>query len=37
MIAAQLEKYRIDWNFIPPAGPYFGGFYEAGVKTIWKR
>ncbi|KAH8345361.1 hypothetical protein KR059_002277, partial [Drosophila kikkawai] len=33
-IAAQLEKDRIDWHFIPPAGPHFGGIWEAGVNSI---
>ncbi|XP_032575009.1 uncharacterized protein LOC116801159 [Drosophila sechellia] len=33
-IAAQLEKDRIDWHFIPPAGPHFGGIWEAGVKSM---
>lgn len=25
---------QIEWNFIPPASPHFGGLWEAGVKSM---
>ncbi|XP_044571170.1 uncharacterized protein LOC123257198 [Drosophila ananassae] len=33
-IASQLQKERIQWHFIPPASPHFGGIWEAGVKSM---
>ena len=28
------ETYRVDWEFIPPGSPWFGGFYERLIKEV---
>lgn len=33
-IEAILAKDRIEWKFIPPASPHFGGIWESGVKSL---
>lgn len=35
-IETQLAKQRIEWKYIPPCSPHFGGLWEAAVK-IMKR
>ena len=28
------EHEGITWSFSPPSGPHFGGFWEAGIKSV---
>ena len=33
-------KTQLNWDFIPPNSPHFGGLWKAGVKSLknhWKR
>jgi len=33
-IQTQLSKQRIEWSFIPPRAPNFGGSWESAVKIV---
>lgn len=34
MISKNLADRQIQWHFIPPRSPHFGGLWEAGVKSL---
>ncbi|XP_014241346.1 uncharacterized protein LOC106662057 [Cimex lectularius] len=33
-IDVQMVKQSIEWSFIPPSAPHFGGLWEAAVKSL---
>ncbi|GFU82334.1 hypothetical protein TNCV_4149011 [Trichonephila clavipes] len=33
-ISYYLSKYSIDWHFIPPSSPHFGGIWESGIRSV---
>lgn len=33
-IAQSLSKEQVEWTFIPPGAPHFGGVWESGVKSV---
>ncbi|XP_011858599.1 PREDICTED: uncharacterized protein LOC105556138 [Vollenhovia emeryi] len=36
-IESELAEHRIEWRFIPPRAPHFGGLWEAAVKSTKKH
>ena len=33
-IGCKLAQRSVEWNFIPPGAPHFGGLWESGVKRV---
>ncbi|GFV70433.1 integrase catalytic domain-containing protein [Trichonephila clavipes] len=33
-ISYYLSKSSIDWHFIPPSSPHFGGIWESGIRSV---
>lgn len=33
-ISSHLSRQGVEWRFIPPRSPHFGGLWEAGVKSV---
>ncbi|GFX85630.1 hypothetical protein TNCV_2470321 [Trichonephila clavipes] len=33
-ISYHLSKSSIDWHFIPPSSPHFGGIWESGIRSV---
>ncbi|GFY68881.1 hypothetical protein TNIN_182381 [Trichonephila inaurata madagascariensis] len=34
VISYYLSKSSIDWHFIPPSSPHFGGIWESGIRSV---
>ncbi|GFV80060.1 hypothetical protein TNCV_4654771 [Trichonephila clavipes] len=34
VISYYLSKSSIDWHFIPPSSPHFGGIWESGIQSV---
>lgn len=34
IVAEYLSKGEVQWHFIPPASPHFGGLWEAAIKSV---